>query len=75
MADQVRAILKDTSHLRAITVPDLGEFVNETEATPFCYPKTWEEGKEDPWLVFHTSGTTGKYLSLILSLELFSYHI
>ncbi|KAJ5715912.1 uncharacterized protein N7483_013093 [Penicillium malachiteum] len=47
------------SHIQTITVPPLEQFLNETEATSVNYSKTWEEEQDDPWLVFHTSGTTG----------------
>lgn len=59
MAESVAGILKDTSHIQPITLPPLEHFLNETEAIPFNYSKAWAEGKDDPWLVFHTSGTTG----------------
>ncbi|KAJ5630280.1 uncharacterized protein N7484_010380 [Penicillium longicatenatum] len=59
MAESVAGILKDTSHIQPITCPSLEHFLNETEAVPVNYPKSWVEGKDDPWLVFHTSGTTG----------------
>ncbi|KAJ6023984.1 hypothetical protein N7540_004781 [Penicillium herquei] len=61
MAESVAGILKDERalHIQTITVPPLEQFLNEEEATPVNYPKTWEEGHDDPWLVFHTSGTTG----------------
>ncbi|CAG8961237.1 hypothetical protein HYFRA_00013293 [Hymenoscyphus fraxineus] len=26
---------------------------------PYKCNQTWEEGKDDPWIMFHTSGTTG----------------
>lgn len=42
-----------------MTVPEIDEFMKETEAPIYTYTKAWEEGKDDPWLVFHTSGTTG----------------
>ena len=41
--------------------PELDQFLKDDEATQFFYKKSWEEGKDDPWLVFHTSGTTGKF--------------
>ncbi|KAJ5718555.1 hypothetical protein N7488_004201 [Penicillium malachiteum] len=61
MAESVAGILKDenASHMQTVTVPPLDQFLNETEATPVNYSQTWEEGQDDPWLVFHTSGTTG----------------
>jgi acyl-coenzyme A synthetase/AMP-(fatty) acid ligase len=59
MAVPVAGVLKGTSHIHTITVPALDQFLNETEARQVNYPKSWVEGKDDPWLVFHTSGTTG----------------
>ncbi|KAJ5300979.1 uncharacterized protein N7443_005981 [Penicillium atrosanguineum] len=59
MTDSVAGMLKGTSHIQPITIPGLEYFLNETEASPVKYPKSWAEGKDDPWLVFHTSGTTG----------------
>ncbi|CEJ59944.1 hypothetical protein PMG11_08542 [Penicillium brasilianum] len=59
MADKVAEILKETHGFQVITVPEIEEIMKEEEAPVFTYPKSWEEGKDDPWLVFHTSGTTG----------------
>lgn len=59
MAQVVSAILEDTPHIQQITAPDPDSLLQETRAEPYVYPKTWEEGKKDPWLVAHTSGTTG----------------
>ncbi|KAL2849382.1 hypothetical protein BJX68DRAFT_267234 [Aspergillus pseudodeflectus] len=59
MADHVTAILHGTSHIQAIEVPDIEEFFRGDEAEAITYRKTWDEGKDDPWLVYHTSGTTG----------------
>lgn len=42
-----------------LQVPDLQEWLREEQAQPVLYAKSWEEAKSDPWLVFHTSGTTG----------------
>ncbi|KAJ5712437.1 hypothetical protein N7493_008905 [Penicillium malachiteum] len=52
MAESVAGILKDenASHMQTVTVPPLEQFLNETEATPVNYSKTWEEGQDDPWL-------------------------
>ncbi|OJD25562.1 hypothetical protein ACJ73_03066 [Blastomyces percursus] len=59
MAGSVSNILQDAPHVEQITVPGIEEFFQDDEADPVVYSKTWDEGKEDPWLVFHTSGTTG----------------
>ncbi|KAJ9193335.1 hypothetical protein DTO164E3_1939 [Paecilomyces variotii] len=59
MADPVEAVLRGAPHIQTITVPEPEEFSLEAEAELVTYSKTWDEGKDDPWLVFHTSGTTG----------------
>lgn len=59
MEDCVDAMLQDAPHVKAITAPELEEIMQETEETPYNYPKSWDDGADDPWLVFHTSGTTG----------------
>ncbi|KLJ11455.1 hypothetical protein EMPG_13357 [Blastomyces silverae] len=59
MADSVSNILRDAPHVEQITVPGIEEFFRDDEADRVVYSKTWDEGKTDPWVVFHTSGTTG----------------
>lgn len=59
MSDTVATVLQEAPHLQAITVPGIDVFMNEATAPTYTYPLSWEEGKDDPWLVFHTSGTTG----------------
>ncbi|KAI9046325.1 putative AMP-binding enzyme [Aspergillus affinis] len=59
MAAPVDEILKTVEDVVIITVPSSEEFLRDEEAVPVVYGKTWGEGKDDPWLVYHTSGTTG----------------
>ncbi|KAJ5679304.1 AMP-binding enzyme [Penicillium macrosclerotiorum] len=59
LTDQVAKILQDAPQFQVLTVPEIEEFMNDEEAPSFVYPKTWEEGHQDPWMVFHSSGTTG----------------
>ncbi|KAH8882930.1 acetyl-CoA synthetase-like protein [Thozetella sp. PMI_491] len=41
-------------------LPDLDDLLRESEGTEkFPYTKTFEEAQSDPYLVLHTSGTTG----------------
>ncbi|OQE04939.1 hypothetical protein PENVUL_c028G04314 [Penicillium vulpinum] len=58
MATYVDSIIKEAPHVKSITIPEIVKFMKETEAPIYTYPKAWEERKDDPWLVFHTSGTT-----------------
>lgn len=45
--------------VKAIEFPELTHFLKAEPAEPVPYTKTWADGKDDPWLCFHTSGTTG----------------
>ena len=46
--------------LNIVPVPDLDEmFGAANQRKPYPYTKSWEEGKSDPILIVHTSGTTG----------------
>lgn len=65
MADHVDGVLRGASNFQVITVPELDEFLKDDEATQFVYKKSWKEGEGDPWLVFHTSGTTGGFYHTI----------
>lgn len=56
----VDRVLGEKSHIRTLEIPELAEWLRNEEAHPFPYDKTWDEGKSDPWLIFHTSGTTGR---------------
>lgn len=57
LVDQVLAM---ETNLDTLAVPELTEWLKDEEARPFLYTKTWAEAKADPWLIFHTSGTTGR---------------
>ena len=60
MAAAVDTVVQHRTSIRIVVAPDLGEMLQETHANPVIYEKSWQEGKDDPWLVFHTSGTTGQ---------------
>ena len=55
----LREIEQREPKIQFIRAPELNELLNENPAHPVEYRKSWEHGKDDPWLVFHTSGTTG----------------
>ncbi|KAJ0413539.1 hypothetical protein BJY00DRAFT_58408 [Aspergillus carlsbadensis] len=59
MADHVAGIIQRAPHVETVEVPGIEEFFREDTAVDIPYTKTWGEGKDDPWLVYHTSGTTG----------------
>lgn len=42
-----------------IVVPELEDWLVEEEVSEYEYKKTWEEAREDPFTVYHTSGSSG----------------
>ena len=44
---------------QSLQVPELSQLLWQDIQVPFQYNKVWSEAKDDPWLIFHTSGTTG----------------
>ena len=42
-----------------IVVPELEDWLGEEEVSEYEYKKTWEEAREDPFAVYHTSGSSG----------------
>jgi acyl-CoA synthetase (AMP-forming)/AMP-acid ligase II len=54
----VDAILENTS-VKPLVVPELQEFLALDQVQSYPYNKTFEQAKNDPWLVLHTSGSTG----------------
>lgn len=59
MATVIDEILQHQPSVRTATAPELHELLQDTPAKPVYYHKSWEDARDDPWLVFHTSGTTG----------------
>lgn len=45
--------------MKHVVIPDLEELLDPTNAPHYPYEKTFEEAKYDPYVVLHTSGTTG----------------
>ena len=60
MASTVDELVRQNNNIRTIDAIKLEELLQPLTAEPIKYTKSWEEGKDDPWLVFHTSGTTGE---------------
>ncbi|RDL36935.1 uncharacterized protein BP5553_04368 [Venustampulla echinocandica] len=58
MATLVQSIVREGSNMKIVTVPELQEWM-QPKSQLYPYNKTWEEAMLDPWIVFHTSGTTG----------------
>ncbi|RYP29495.1 hypothetical protein DL767_006685 [Monosporascus sp. MG133] len=50
------------------TVPDLDELLDSKDrAPPFPYTKTYEEAAQDPYLILHSSGTTGDPKPIVIT--------
>lgn len=58
MAAVVDTVTKLKPSIQILEAPDLDELLQDASAEPVAYTKSWDDGKDDPWLVFHTSGTT-----------------
>ncbi|KAK8080222.1 hypothetical protein PG997_008040 [Apiospora hydei] len=58
VSTQVQPIL-DKRPMRTFTVPELDWFLNEAPIKPYPYTKTFEEARNDPCVILHTTGSTG----------------
>ncbi|KAI4126720.1 MAG: hypothetical protein LQ341_006851 [Variospora aurantia] len=56
---QVHGIVKASQDMPVVVAPEVAELLAEGPSPPYAYTKSWEEAKDDPWIIFHTSGTTG----------------
>ena len=65
MSDTASAVLKKRS-MKKVTLPNVEFFLNESSVEQYPYSKTWEEARKDPYVVMHSSGTTGTPKVLIL---------
>lgn len=45
--------------MKHVVIPSLEELLNMDEVPHYPYDKTFDEAKNDPFVVLHTSGTTG----------------
>ena len=59
MKNAIESLISERATIRRVSVPEMDEWVSEEEARPYSYQKSWDEAKLDPWIIFHTSGTTG----------------
>lgn len=52
--------IESARKLRVVDIPPVAHWTNPNQPTePFPYTKTYEEARLDPWVVLHTSGSTG----------------
>ena len=57
----VAAILKSHS-TKTLYLPSTAELLDGPACPPYPFTKTFEEASSEPFLVLHTSGSTGKLL-------------
>ncbi|KAI4175376.1 MAG: hypothetical protein LQ348_006188 [Seirophora lacunosa] len=57
--EQATLIAQTHKNIPVVVSPELVELLAEGPATRYAYTKSWEEAKDDPWTIYHTSGTTG----------------
>ncbi|CAI6335581.1 unnamed protein product [Periconia digitata] len=57
--EEVSKLLVDNPQIQPTAVPELEAWLYSGDAPAYPYSKSWNEGKDDPWIIFHTSGTTG----------------
>lgn len=50
--------------MKHVVIPDLEDLLDQSKAPHYPYEKTFEEAKHDPYVVLHTSGTTGIPVSM-----------
>ena len=65
MSDATRGVL-DSRAMRKIILPNLDFFLSDEPVQPYPYTKTWQAARKDPYVVMHSSGTTGTPKILIL---------
>ena len=71
--DSARKVLE--SHVnRKYILPDLDFFLSDKPIQPYPYNKTWEEARNDPYVVLPSSGTTGIPKLLFLKQGTISAH-
>ena len=56
----VRSILGERPSLQGLHVPSQIEWLDSENRDRHPYIKDWQIGKDDEWIIFHTSGTTGR---------------
>ena len=45
--------------MKQALIPELNDLLSSTRSKPYPYTKTYEEAKNDPFIILHSSGTTG----------------
>lgn len=59
MESRIKELKEAIPGLVAVEVPQLGDLIS-SESKHYDYQRTWLEGRTDPILIAHSSGSTGK---------------
>ena len=65
MSDVTKHVLASRA-MRKFILPGLDFFLEDKEVQQYPYTKTWNEARRDPYVVMHSSGTTGTPKILVL---------
>lgn len=57
---RIKAVLQSAPHVPYFTAPKLDGLLGNKTSFETKFERAWDEAKDDPWLVFHSSGTTGE---------------
>jgi acyl-coenzyme A synthetase/AMP-(fatty) acid ligase len=52
--------------MRSLQIPELKELLATSEVPPYKFNKSFEEAKDEPFAVLHTSGSTGLPKPIVL---------
>lgn len=64
----IHDIMEERPSLKSILVPELHDLLDMKEpARHYPYQKTFDQAKYDPYLILHTSGTTGTPKPVIIN--------
>ncbi|KAL9078027.1 MAG: hypothetical protein Q9157_003058 [Trypethelium eluteriae] len=65
MSEAAKSVL-DHRKMDKYILPELDHFLAEESVQPYPYSKTFEEARKDPYVVMHSSGTTGTPKILVM---------
>lgn len=54
------ALGADVADLKKLVIPSFEHIINQDPVKPYPYNRSWDEIQDEPILVQHTSGSTGK---------------
>lgn len=63
MQSRINEIKESMPRLQAFEVPDLDDLLSQS-AKHYEYKRTWAEGRTDPIIIAHSSGSTGRFSNI-----------